>query len=132
MATAESVGLASARLALMDKVMKERYVDSGLLPGFHTMIYRDGQLAHDSLVGSMDLERGKTLRDDAIFRIYSMSKPITAVALMMLVEEGKLGLDDDVHMHIPSWKRLGVYASGLPGCFPIPPDSSSPCRRSAR
>jgi CubicO group peptidase (beta-lactamase class C family) len=115
MGSAESVGLSSKRLTLLDKVMKERYVDTGLLPGFHTMICRNGQIAHSSLVGSMDLERSKPLRDDTIYRIYSMSKPITAVALMMLVEEGKLGLDDDVHTHIPSWKKLGVYASGLPG-----------------
>jgi len=54
------------------------------------------------------------MREDAIFRIYSMSKPITAVALMMLVEEGLIGLDDVVHSHIPEWKNLGVYASGMP------------------
>jgi CubicO group peptidase (beta-lactamase class C family) len=54
------------------------------------------------------------MRDDAIFRIYSMSKPITAVALMMLVEEGQIGLDDFVHSYIPAWKDLGVYASGMP------------------
>jgi CubicO group peptidase (beta-lactamase class C family) len=62
----------------------------------------------------MDLARNKAMREDALFRIYSMTKPITAVALMMLVEEGKLGLDDDVHTHIPSWKNLRVYASGMP------------------
>lgn len=115
MGKAEGAGLSSARLAQLDRVMKQRYVDTGLLPGFHAMIWRDGVLAHDSCIGLMDLERGTALRDDAIFRIYSMSKPITAVALMMLVEEGKLGLDDDVHTHIPAWKNLGVYASGLPG-----------------
>jgi CubicO group peptidase (beta-lactamase class C family) len=60
------------------------------------------------------LLRQKPMREDAIFRIYSMSKPITAVALMMLVEEGALGLDDLVHHHIPSWKKMGVYASGMP------------------
>ena len=54
------------------------------------------------------------MREDEIVRIYSMTKPITAVALMMLVEEGKLGLDDDVHKHIPSWKNLRVYESGMP------------------
>jgi CubicO group peptidase (beta-lactamase class C family) len=64
--------------------------------------------------GSMDLERDKKMREDAIFRIYSMSKPITSVALMMLAEEGLLGLDDDVATHIPSWKNLGVYATGMP------------------
>lgn len=115
MAKPESVGLSTSRLARLDQVMTERYIDSGALPGFHTMVYRDGELAHSSVAGSMDLERGKPMQEDSLFRIYSMSKPITAVALMMLLEEGKLGLDDDVHLHIPSWKDLGVYASGVPG-----------------
>ena len=75
-----------------------------------TMVYRRGELVHTGMAGHMDLERGKPMREDAIFRIYSMTKPITAVALMMLVEEGALGLDDDVATHIPSWKNLGVYA----------------------
>ncbi len=115
MGNAEKAGFSSSRLARLDQVMKERYVDSGALPGIHTMVYRDGEMAHSSVTGLMDIERGKAMTEDAIFRIYSMSKPITAVALMMLVEEGKLGLDDDVHTHIPSWDNLGVYASGVPG-----------------
>jgi CubicO group peptidase (beta-lactamase class C family) len=110
----ETVGLSASRLARLDDVMKRRYVDSGRLPGVLTMVYRRGKLAHTGMSGSMDLERDKPMREDAIFRIYSMSKPITAVALMMLVEEGALGLDDDVATHIPSWKNLGVYATGLP------------------
>lgn len=114
MGSAENAGLSADRLATMDRVMKERYVDSGVLPGLLTLVYRNGQLAHTAIAGHMDIERGKAMREDAIFRIYSMSKPITAVALMMLVEEGKLGLDDDVHTHIPAWKKLGVFASGLP------------------
>ena len=115
---AESVGLSASRLARLDDVMKHRYVDSGRLPGLLTMVYRRGKLAHTGMAGHMDLERDKPMRDDAIFRIYSMSKPITAVALMMLVEEGALGLDDDVATHIPSWKNLGVYATGLPAIVP--------------
>jgi len=107
-------GFSTSRLARLDKVMTQRYVDTGLLPGLLTMVYRRGQLAHTGLSGQMDVERGKAMRGDTIFRIYSMSKPITAVALMMLVEEGYLGLDDDVATHIPSWKHLGVYASGMP------------------
>ena len=114
MSTAESLGLSSTRLANLDRVMQERYVDTGLLPGILTQVYRDGQLAHCGMSGLMDIERAKPMREDAIFRIYSMTKPITSVALMMLVEEGKLGLDDDVHTHIPSWKKLGVYAAGVP------------------
>lgn len=110
----ETVGLSSARLARLDEVMKRRYVDSGYLPGMLTYIYRSGELVHTGMCGRMDLERGRAMREDAIFRIYSMSKPITAVALMMLIEEGTLGLDDLVETHIPEWKGLGVYQSGVP------------------
>jgi CubicO group peptidase (beta-lactamase class C family) len=111
---AESVGLSTARLTRLDEVMKRRYVDTGRLPGLLTMVYRRGTLAHTGMSGHMDLERAKPMREDTIFRIYSMSKPITAVALMMLAEEGLIGLDDDVATHIPAWKDLGVYATGLP------------------
>jgi CubicO group peptidase (beta-lactamase class C family) len=114
----EAIGLSAARLALLDEVMKHRYVDSGRLPGLLTMIYRRGKLAHVGMSGHTDLERGKPMRENAIFRIYSMSKPITAVALMMLVEEGLIGLDDQVATHIPSWKNLGVYATGIPSLVP--------------
>ena len=97
----ETVGMSSARLARLDEVMKRRYVDGGYLPGILTQVYRKGQLVHTGMAGHMDLERGKPMREDAIFRIYSMTKPITAVALMMLVEEGAMGLDDAVATHIP-------------------------------
>jgi CubicO group peptidase (beta-lactamase class C family) len=118
---AEKVGMSSARLARLDEVMKRRYVESGYLPGMLTHIYRKGHLVHTGICGYMDIERGKPMREDAIFRIYSMSKPITAVALMMLVEEGLIGLDDTVHSHIPAWKNLGVYASGMPSLLPDAP-----------
>src|ERR1700726_3014507 len=88
-----------------------------------TYIWRKGQLLHTAICGQMDVERGKPMREDAIFRIYSMSKPITAVALMMLVEEGLIGLDDTVHSHIPAWKDLGVYASGMPSLLADAPPS---------
>ncbi len=110
----ELIGLSASRLARVDDIMAQRYVETGHLPGLLTMIYRRGQLAHLGMAGHIDLERGKRMREDAIFRIYSMTKPITSVALMMLVEEGLIGLDDDVATHIPSWKNLGVYATGLP------------------
>ena len=119
----ETVGMSSARLARLDEVMKRRYVDEGYLPGILTQIYRKGHLVHTGICGVMDIERGKPMREDAIFRIYSMTKPITAVALMMLVEEGLIGLDDDVHSHIPAWKNLGVYASGTPSLLADAPPS---------
>jgi len=119
----ETVGLSSARLARLDEVMTRRYVDGGYLPGMLTYVYRKGHLVHTGVCGHMDLERGKQMREDAIFRIYSMSKPITAVALMMLVEEGLIGLDDAVHAHIPAWQNLGVYASGTPSLLADAPPS---------
>jgi len=127
----ETMGMSSARLARLDEVMKRRYVDGGYLPGMLTHIYRKGQLVHTGMCGQMDIERGKLMREDAIFRIYSMSKPITAVALMMLVEEGLIGLDDTVHTHIPGWKDLGVYLSGTPSLLADAPPSfmSTPTSR---
>lgn len=117
----ETVGLSSARLQTLDRVMKEQYVETGLTPGLITQVCRKGEIVHTGMSGQMDMERNKAMREDAIFRIYSMTKPITAVALMMLVEEGKLGLEDDVHMHIPSWKNLGVYVTGVPTLVPDGP-----------
>ncbi len=123
MATPEQVGLSSERLARLDGVMKKRYVDSGMLPGIMTQIYRKGQHVHTGMAGHMDLERSKPMQEDAIFRIYSMTKPITAVALMILVEDGLIGLDDDVQTYIPEWKGLGVYASGVSTLVPGIPES---------
>jgi CubicO group peptidase (beta-lactamase class C family) len=110
----ETEGMSAARLARLDEVMAKRYVDGGYLPGLLTMVSRRGKIVHVGMSGHMDLERQKPMREDALFRIYSMTKPITSVALMMLVEEGALGLDDAVATHIPSWKNLGVYQSGMP------------------
>ena len=98
--------------------MTSRYVDTGRLPFIQTLIWRRGALVHTGLAGHMDLERGRKMREDAIVRIYSMTKPITAVALMMLAEEGLIGLDDDVATHIPEWKNMGVYATGMPSLIP--------------
>ena len=60
----------------------------------------------------MDIERGKPMREDTIFRIYSMTKPITSVALMMLYEQGHFQLDEPVHKFIPEWRDLGVWVAG--------------------
>ena len=127
----ESIGLSAERLAKIDQVMTSRYVDGGQLPGILTMVYRRGKLAHTGMSGFMDIERAKPMREDAIFRIYSMSKPITSVALMMLVEDGLIGLDDAVATYIPSWKKLGVYASGMPNLLPGGPPQfiTSPTER---
>ena len=106
-------GLSTERLARLDHVMATKYVETGQLPGILTQLYRRGEIVHTGMAGHIDLERRKPMREDAIFRIYSMTKPITSVALMMLAEQGLIGLDDDVATHIPSWKNLGVYATGI-------------------
>ncbi|WP_425127605.1 serine hydrolase domain-containing protein [Burkholderia arboris] len=105
-------GWSSQRLKAFDTRLNERYVASGRLPGAVTMIYHRGELAHVNVVGSMDVERAKPMREDAIFRIYSMTKPITSVAFMTLVEQGLVALDDPVSSVIPAWKDLGVAVAG--------------------
>ena len=91
--------------------MKHRLsVDGGYLPGTLTYVYRRGQLVHTSICGQMDIERDKPMREDAIFRIFSMSKPITAVALYDAGRvEGLIGLDDAVHSHIPIPGRTWAF-----------------------
>ncbi len=119
------------RLATLDRVLKEKFVDTGELPGTLIRILHHGEVVHTGSAGMMDIERQKPMREDAIFRIYSMSKPITAVALMMLVEEGRLALYDDVSLHIPAWKDLGVFAGGTLGAFRTrPPDPADEGDRS--
>ena len=113
----ESAGLDSSRLQHLDRHLQQRYLDSGKLPCALTLIERGGQLVHLSTLGRMDVERERPLQQDTIFRIYSMTKPITSVAIMMLVEEGRIGLDDPVHRYIPQWRDLAVYEAGFIGTF---------------
>ena len=113
----ETAGMSSARLARLDDVMKRRYVHSGHLPGMLTYIWRKGQLVHTGMCGQMDIERGKPMREDAIFRIYSMSKPITTTAVMMLFEQGKITLDEPIAKYIPAFEamKVGVETKGEDG-----------------
>jgi CubicO group peptidase (beta-lactamase class C family) len=113
----EAVGLSSSRLQYLDRYVQTRYVDMGRLPCALTLVARRGELAHCSVQGQLDLERSRPLQQDTIFRIYSMTKPITSVALMMLVEEGLIALDDPVHRYIPQWRNLGVYEAGFMETF---------------
>ena len=113
-ASPESVGMSSARLARLEDHLKRNYIDSGRFPGTQTLVYRRGKVVHSAVQGFADVERKTPIKDDTIFRIYSMSKPITSVAFMMLVEEGRVALDEPVHKYIPEWKNLGVYVGGIP------------------
>ena len=111
----ESLGLCSKRLARIDAFLADRYIASGRLPCAQLLISRDGQLVHQSVLGKASLETGAPLAEDSIVRIYSMTKPITSVAFMMLVEEGLVALDDPVDRFIPAWGNLGVHVAALPG-----------------
>lgn len=87
-------------------------VDEKQIPGAVVMVAEKGQLLHRSVVGYQDLDTRKPMQDDSIFRLYSMSKPITSVAIMMLKEEGKLSLEDPLEKYIPAFKNVQVYHSG--------------------
>jgi CubicO group peptidase (beta-lactamase class C family) len=109
----EEVGLSSAQLDLIDRHLNQRYIDPAKIAGALTLVARKGEIAYFSPLGSMDLERGKPMTRDTIFRIYSMSKPIASVALMMLYEQGHFQLMDPVQKFIPEWRNLAVYSAGL-------------------
>lgn len=103
----EDVGLSSERLQRINQLV-QRYVDAGQVTGAITMVSRKGQVAHFEAQGLMDLEAKTPMRKDAIFRMASMSKPITGVAILMLMEEGKLRLGDPVSRFIPEFKGAKV------------------------
>ena len=117
----EAVGLSSHRLARIDAWLERNYIEPGKIKGAVLAIARRGQVAHLSALGQMDAERARPMRDDVIFRIYSMTKPLTSAAFMMLVEEGLVALDDPVAKYIPEWKDLGVFDGGLLQAFRAKP-----------
>jgi CubicO group peptidase (beta-lactamase class C family) len=105
------VGFAPERLRRIDKHFA-RYVDDGRLAGWLITVSRHGRLAHVSGYGSRDREAGLPVETDTLWRIYSMTKPITSVAAMMLYEEGAFGLTDPVSAFIPSFANVRVYTGG--------------------
>ncbi len=108
----ESVGLSKSRLQRITQHLDQRYVEPGKIPGCLTLVARRGEVAFLEAQGLMDRERGKAMREDTLFRIYSMTKPITSVALMMLMEEASFDLHTPVSKFIPEFKGLRVYAQG--------------------
>ena len=107
----EEVGLSSHRLARIGEHW-QRYIDAGQLAGTLTLVARRGHVVYCEGQGHLEIERRRPVTSDSVWRIYSMSKPITSVGLMMLYEEGRFQLDDPVHKLIPSWKDLRVFVSG--------------------
>jgi CubicO group peptidase (beta-lactamase class C family) len=105
-------GLSVARLERITEHLERSYIAPGKIAGCQVAVARRGHLAYFRSLGAMDLERGKAMADDAIFRLYSMTKPITSVALMSLFERGYFQLNDPVSRFFPAWKGQRVWKSG--------------------
>lgn len=107
----EAVGLDASRLQRIDRHFS-RYVDDGRLPGWLCLVSRHGRVAHLSTYGYADREAGRPVEVDSIWRMFSMTKPITSVAAMMLYEEAAFDLNDPVHRWISSFGEMTVYKGG--------------------
>src|ERR671920_1132396 len=103
-ATPESVGVSAERLKRLEAGM-QRFVDENRLAGVTTLLARRGKIVHASTFGKKDVRKTDPITRDSIFRIYSMTKPVTAAAMMMLFEEGKWQLDDAVSRYIPEFAK---------------------------
>ncbi|HET7887369.1 MAG TPA: serine hydrolase domain-containing protein [Bradyrhizobium sp.] len=123
LASPEAAGMSKAALERIDRHLRERYIETRRFPGTQLMVYRRGRLVHNSSQGLADIERKVAVKDDTIYRIYSMTKPVTSIAFMMLVEEGRVALDEPVHKYIPEWKNLGVFQAGVWPAFLTRPPS---------
>ncbi len=107
---AEAVGMSTERVQRLDNVMKS-FVTDNKLPGFTAILIRNGQIIYHKAYGVADVATQRPMKQDDIFRIASMTKAITATAVMMLYEEGKFGLDDPISKYIPEFKNPTVLTS---------------------
>ena len=119
-AAPESVGVSAQRLRRLEEAMK-RIVDDKRIAGIVTLLTRHGKVVHHNAVGVKDVRKADPVQKDSIFRIYSMTKPVTGVAMMMLFEEGKWRLEDPVSRHIPEFAKMQVYAGNGDGTPKLEP-----------
>src|ERR1700691_632110 len=119
----EDAGMSSERLRRIHEAI-QRHIDAGEISGAVTLVARRGRLVHFEAHGLMDIESKRPMQKDAIFRIASMSKPITGVAVMMMLEEGKLRLNDPVSKFLPEFKDSKVAVARGASCqfFLVPAD----------
>jgi CubicO group peptidase (beta-lactamase class C family) len=110
--TPDIAGFAPERLERITAHLERNYIEPGKIAGCQALVSRRGQVAYSRSLGFMDRERQRPMADDTIFRIFSMTKPITSVALMTLFEQGYFQLNDPVHRYIPEWRDMRVYVSG--------------------
>ncbi len=111
-AQSQWTGLDTSRLERITDHINRNYIEPQKIAGCQIAVSRHGHSAYTRSFGSMDIERNKPMADDTIFRIYSMTKPITSVALMSLYEKGYFQLNDPVSRYVPSWKNHRVWVSG--------------------
>ena len=104
----EAAGLDAERLDRIEDHFRSAYVEPGKIAGFQVAVGRRGQLAYRATVGTMDLETGAALDDQTIWRLYSMTKPITGVALLSLMEQARVKLNDPIHRFLPEWRDVKV------------------------
>ncbi|MEP6695136.1 MAG: serine hydrolase domain-containing protein, partial [Chloroflexota bacterium] len=119
-----AVGFDAARLARADAVLG-RYVEDGRLPGWLLLVSRGGQIVHLATSGYRDVEAKLPLETDTIFRMYSMTKPVTSVAAMMLYEEGAFDLRDPISRFIPAFTDARVFRGGT-ALRPVTAPASEP------
>ena len=105
----ETVGLNSSVLSNIRNYLDETYVKDGKYVGTLTLVARKGEVAYLDALGFMDREGERPMQEDTIFRIYSMTKSITSVAVMQLLEKSRFRLDDPVYWYIPEFKNVGVF-----------------------
>jgi CubicO group peptidase (beta-lactamase class C family) len=105
-------GFSKRRLERITDHLQRNYIEPGKIPGCQVAVARKGSLAYFRSLGRMDIERNRPVTDDTIFRIYSMTKPITSIALMQLYERGAFQLNDPVHRVIPQWRDQKVWVAG--------------------
>jgi CubicO group peptidase (beta-lactamase class C family) len=125
LAKPESVGMSTTRLARIDSLVR-RYVTSGQIVGAVTLVIRDGKVVQQGTYGNLDPNAQTPMRPDALFRLASESKPITAAAILSLVDEGLVRLSDPVSRFIPEFRgaRVAVSKPGAPPFAPLPPGAS--------
>jgi CubicO group peptidase (beta-lactamase class C family) len=104
---AESVGMSSS--ALLDATSRlQQHIDDGELAGVVAAVARDGKLVYFESLGKLNIGTGKSMQDDALFRIYSMTREVTSVAVLKLYEDGKFQLDDPIKMYLPEFESQRV------------------------
>jgi len=124
----EALGFDARRLALVDAFLRDRYVAPGLLPHAQLLIARDGRIAHFSHQGPARADAPAPVDARSIFRIASMTKPVTSLAFLQLVEDGRVALDDPVHRVLPEFRSAGVYAGGGGGAPFVTRPATGPMR----